>query len=504
MPAQATVGPVSWEVRVLVDDKAFEMWHIWDEMFAPGFRLQDMAYILNGTSAQFDIRESNDDRLDYWIIRGEPYTHARHEFRPIGYEDDYGWIWFDGYLSRIVIGVDGTDAPETVVSLTAWTDEYGTYVGIWDLAQLLGFSLDWSSFGYSWLLIHDYFVEGADFVISTDTNPPAELPIQSIEFMELMAHLSGAWVDAEHFYSPVIDESVIWPVELYFSQDGHGVRDIGRVSVAPMSRQSILGYGWWYPLSMRTLEDGYVELTVVRQAARAWNISVGNGSDEETIPIIVMHSRIAVDTSQEQIGEILYYAGDTLYRMVRSGGSLRDARHRYYERYVSLRDARRYYAEPYENGGIRLLYVLGSRGLSEDFMVYRSLVYGERGTRIFLQEELSHNDRILFEFVDTTVERGNVYYYSLWRTAWRGEHNIPISEQAWQMRVDVDEVFAVLDLKAAIQDAQELAEFYAYELERIHESLRWARLMVLFTAAVAFVFAVIACVLGYKLYKARN
>ena len=331
--------------------------------------------------------------------------------------------------------------------------------------------------------------------------------MQSIEFMELMANLAGDWVDIEHFYSPIIDESVIWPVELSFSRNGDGVSHFGWGSVAPIRRPSTLLHGWWYPLSMQNLGSGYVELTVANQAARAWNTPVSDGSDEETIPIIVTHSRIVVDTNQEQIDEILYYIGDTQHRMVRmSGRSLRDDSRFYFTRqFVNPRDARRYYAEPYEGGGIRLLYVIGSRSLLGDFMVYRSRVYGELGTRIFLQEGLNHYDRILFEFVDTTVERGKVYYYSLWHTSWgRLERNIPITEQAWQMRVDVDEVFAVLDLKDAIQEAQELAELYAYELEQIHESLRWARLWVLLTAAVAFVFAVITSVLGYKLYKSRN
>jgi len=457
MPAQATVGPVVWEVRVLVDDETFELWHIWDEMFAPSFRLQDIAYILNGTSAQFDIREPNDDRIDYWIIRGEPYTPIGNEFRPIGYDDD-DWVWFGGYLNRVVIGVDGIDTPETVVSLTVWSDEHGTYAGIWDLEHLLGFSLDWSDFGYSWLLIHDYFIEGADFVISTDTRLSAELPVQSIEFMELMANLAGNWVDIEHFYSPIIDESVIWPLELYFSRDGHGVRDGGWGSVAPIQRSSALWTGWWYTLSMHNLEDGHVELIVASQAERAWNAPIANVSDEETVQYVYEH-RILVDTSQEQIGEILYYIGDTQHHMVRVPGWRWEPRFNYPEQYITPRDARRYYAEPYEDGGIRLLYVLGSRALSADFMVYRSLVYGERGTRIFLQEELSRYDRILFEFVDTTVQRGNVYYYSLWHISWGFERNIPITKQAWQMRVDVDAVF----------DGLEVAEIEVPEDEAVEE-----------------------------------
>jgi len=404
---QATVGPFAGEQRVIVDGETFAMWGVFEDATLSHFRLQDMAYILNGTPAQFNIREIDDNRFDYWIVRGEPYTPTGNEFRPIPgiKDDDIGMLWFDGgFFGDVIIGVDGTNKPETAISFFARGDEDGFYFSVWQLAHLLGFSLDWSSTGYFFHQIHDYYVENADYVISTGAVSPAVLPIKSIEFLELMMHLTGHWVDNAHFISPTIDESIVWPVELHF--DTSGISNFSWNTAAPTQRDSGGRSGLWYPLSMRYLEDGLVELTVTGAATQ----------------------RIIIDTSGEYINELTYYIDDIAFHMVRMAGR---------------QSPRRYYAEPAEDGGIRLLYVLGRTPFSsllEELRIYRSQVRGWRGTLVFSQEEIERDDRILFEFIDTTVQRGNVYYYSIWMICPFLEREIWFTDEQWQMSVDVDAI----------------------------------------------------------------
>jgi len=49
------------------------------------FQLRDIAYILNGTSTQFDIRKPLDEYLHFWINIGVAYTPIGNE---LGYHYD--------------------------------------------------------------------------------------------------------------------------------------------------------------------------------------------------------------------------------------------------------------------------------------------------------------------------------------------------------------------------------------------------------------------------------
>ena len=425
--ARATVGPLLGEQRVIVDGVPFMMWGVFEDATLSHFRLRDVAYILNGTPAQFNIREIDDDRFDYWIVRGEPYTPTGDEFRPISGYEEQGILWFDGGLfGHATVGVDGTDEPETAISLFARGDEDGFYFPVSDLALLLGFSLDWSRTGYFVHEFHDYYVENADYVISTGVSTPAVLSIKSIEFLELMMNLSGHWVDNVHFVSPVIDESVVWPVELHFSHDGQGISNFSWTTVAPIRRDSGGRAGLWYPLSMRYLEDGLVELAVIGPPVGEWNRVSPGYTFVDYLP-----QRIIVDTSGEYIDELIYYIEDVAHHMVRVAGRQRP---------------RRYHIEPAEDGGIRIRYVLGRNpfgAFTSEFRIYRSQVQGEPGMPVFSQEDVGFvdpYDRMLFEFIDTTVERGNVYYYSLWTLAIWGHDEIKFADDTWQIRVDVDAI----------------------------------------------------------------
>jgi len=441
-PVRATVGPFVSHVPVLVDDRLFEMWVVEWDYSEPFFRLRDLAYMLNGTPAQFDIREPLDDGYDVWIVRGGAYTPTGDELMPIQGEvfDDVGPAWFGGSgRVNVLVGVDGTDAPETFVSITVLTDDDDIYFAFSGIAPLLGVTYVWSATGHFFHQMHEYPMDGVYFAMATGVHTPIELPVNPLEFFCLAQRMDGHWVDSAHFYSPIINESVVWPVEFIFSPDGHGVRYATWEVVAAPMRQTGEWWSWlWYPLTMRSLDGGLAELTLAASAVNDWNI---RSRDFAYNPACYIPSpyerRIVVDTNQEEINELTYYIGETPHRMVRV--TQRDPR---------LRNARRYYAEPAEGGGIRLLYVTGLRDIfsQSEFRIYRSAVPGERGELVFSQDEIGDNERLLFEFTDTTARRGYVYYYSLWTINQLGGHDRhQASPHGWQMRVDVNAVRGYVD-----------------------------------------------------------
>jgi len=476
---EATVGPFAEERRVIVDGEAFVVWGVFEDMTQSLFRLEDMAYILNGTPAQFNIRQIDDDRFSYWIVRGEPYTPTGNEFRPISSQVRWSIPWFVGeHFGSVTVGVDGTDEPETAIRIFSRGDEDGHYFPIERLGTLLGFSVDW----WHILGINDYYVENANYVISTGTATPATLPIKSIEFLELMLNLSGHWVDNVHFISPVIDESVVWPVELHFSPGG-GISnyDAPWTTVAPI-RQNTEGPRLWYPLSMRHLEEGIVELTVTGPATIPWFMH------SEYTPAPYLPQRIIVDTSAENIDELIYYIGDEAFHMLRVS-QLPDEK---------LQNSRRYHVELTEDGSIRLQYVLGNMYWTHGFSIYRSQVQGDPGKGVFSQEmrASSVGDRSLFEFIDTSVDYGNVYYYSLWIR----NREIQFADEQWQIRVSTQG-------NTYIYGEETTAEIEPLEVQGSEEvypptsALSSNRLLWVALSALLVAIAVVICAIRMKAIK---
>jgi len=124
----------------------------------PAIRLADLAYMLNGTPAQFSIHPSQDERAAFWIKRGQSYTPTGAEFQPM---PEYRWaafgsygfiswgdsLWFDGYPIRsIIIGVDGNEAPETFAAISVIQDIDDIFFSVMDLQYLLGFVFTWNPF----------------------------------------------------------------------------------------------------------------------------------------------------------------------------------------------------------------------------------------------------------------------------------------------------------------------------------------------------------------------
>jgi len=403
--ASATVGPLVREMTVLVDDEAFSIWGVGDDFAVSRVRLRDLAYVLSGTPAQFDIREAENDAFSYWIIRGQPYTPDGSELQPIDYYQ-CEVKWYMGFRTRTIVGIDGITEPETFIDVSIYKDDYDLFFPLYQLGRLLGFSIEWSRIGYFVLGLDDYYVEGADYVISTKESSRAKLPIQSLAFMELMRRIAGFWVDSAHFYNEIIDESVVWPVQLGIAQEGYGVRFFSWLSVVPMRTETPPYLGLWYPVSMTTLGEGIAELIMDDYKIRPWYDMPENHDEpiNSDGSFRLYNRRILVDTTAsetEEIDEIFLIVGDTSYRMVRP--------------YRHLRDPRRYTVSGNEYGHIILRYVLGQNVMApcDYIQIFRSEIRGDVGDLIFSKGNLNFNDRILFEFIDTTDRFGYVYYYCI-------------------------------------------------------------------------------------------
>jgi hypothetical protein len=79
-PLHATHGFSSHALPFTVNGVRHELWGYSGEL-VPHYRLRDIAYALNGTIHQFDIRESADGTRE--LILGAPYTVQGTEMRPI-------------------------------------------------------------------------------------------------------------------------------------------------------------------------------------------------------------------------------------------------------------------------------------------------------------------------------------------------------------------------------------------------------------------------------------
>jgi len=417
----ATHGFELVQITFRVEGQSFEVWGYDGDGLVPAIRLQDFAYILQNTPAQFDIRESDDPNVDFWIVRGDAYTPVGTElsvineyrwarFGSLGYFD---WHGFDAYpIQTVVIGFDGHDSPLT--SIAAWViqDVDYIYFPVENLSHLLGFTLRW------------VWDDGTRYEIITSTRTATELPMQTPQLSRLLSQLTGQWVDRAHLYSTSIDETVIWPVELEFSF--HGFTDIVNMSVAPVWTGKPIFPQLWYPLIIRELELGLIELTVLQGSLPSVSPRDASMWDDE-LPELdhdrFENHRIVISSDQT---EIVYYIDDIPHTMIR--------RHWDQQPY-------RYTVEAAEYGGIILRYVISSGldNIRQEILVFRSAEEGERGTNpIYRQLITNPHDNLLWQFTDTDVEHGYVYYYTLILLTNWGERNISPN---WQpMRVDVNEV----------------------------------------------------------------
>ena len=415
--------------RVVVNDEIFEIWgYVVGDGSVPAFRLRDIAYILNSTAVQFDVRELDDDRWDFWIIRGAPYTVIGEEIQTIpegrhavlgsyGFISDWSYGFDEDPFQVIVLGIDGVDYPATSVAIPIIRDIDDVYFPLQNLGNLLGFDVEFNWSDTEQANDIDYFHS-----ITVEPHRAAYIPMQTPEFIQFLESLSGHWIDWRFHYESIIDENIVWPVE--FSILPHGFSDLFS---QPMPFSSGWG-GWrskteWYSLSMYHLDNDFVELTVDPFArVRSHSSDFYGHPPEEAYHDIRRFSdhRIVIDISLSPINEMTYYIGDTAFTMVR---------------FDYWRNSSRYYVEPAEGGGIRLSYLITSswifQHLSEagrlydlptpsgtppprgEIVIYRSTLHNARGEEISRRRIQNERDRALFEFIDTTVEFDKVYYYTL-------------------------------------------------------------------------------------------
>jgi hypothetical protein len=405
--------------------------------------LRDMAYILRGTSAAFDIRPSVSDSHQFWIVRGVGYTPTGNELQTIPdryvTRSDMGFLFgwegadsgFPNYPEQtIVIGIDGENYPETFVTIRTIQDIDNTYFLVSDLAYILGFEDIITTERWHPGRDHPNFVEGLERIFLTETKAAAILPPQDAALLQLLIRINGNfgghWVCETYFESEEINESVVWPAEIIFSHNGLGFPYHDSVAPGrPSWEMAIeLQRNSFEPLRKRIREDGMAELYVDNQQSRFADYL------------------IVVDPHLPSHEMITLYIGDKPHTL------------RWY-RVGWLESPERYTVQPTEDGGVKLRYLLNrwAFGLYWDmeFLIFRATEEIEfdwssnplKNNRLSLmhrQTNVDMDDRIIFEFVDNTIEYGQVYYYSLWHT--NGDwfiNETPINETSFgNIRVDVN------------------------------------------------------------------
>ena len=132
----------------IVDDNSFEVWG-----YGHGLsyvRLRDIAYILNGTSMQFDILDYG--RENFRISRGEPYTPIGIELSPIINGARFLMSSSGFIIERFVdfVGVESFQTIPIIVDgvgfpISVFYDGRGEYFfELWNLSRILGFSTEFA------------------------------------------------------------------------------------------------------------------------------------------------------------------------------------------------------------------------------------------------------------------------------------------------------------------------------------------------------------------------
>ena len=249
-------------------------------------------------------------------------------------------------------------------------------------------------------------------------SPSSEADFYAVESTALDATtilelITGHWIDSAIYYSPVPNADLLWPLERIFYPQGMA-QDSGR----PLSAFVIGGTGspvFIFPMAVRDLGDGLVELAVDTSKSVHCYIKLFHhdptapgychcqrpNAGEHDLTYLFNH-RIIIDTSNQEINEIIYYIGNETRTLVR---------------FCWERNAARYTYEQIENG-IRIRYFAGIGAFPrffEELWIYRSTKEGHRGERIITHAvEGGFDDSIFYEFIDKTAQPGQTYFYSIW------------------------------------------------------------------------------------------
>jgi len=255
----------------------------------------------------------------------------------------------------------------------------------------------------------------------------------------ILERIAGHWVDIALYDSPTISADLLWPLEMVFYPQGMAT------GVRPLSAFIIDGAAFYIlinPLNMRDLGNGFVEMTVDTSRPSRCHPSVFHyydplsghcfcqtpGRDEAYMANMYVYridGRIIVDTSGPTIDSLTIYKDEAAYTMVRFCGENNVARSRYYY-------------EPLESG-VRVRYFVGMwvfPRFFQEIWIYRSTEEGYRGERVITHARYGLDDSIYYEFVDTTAQHGQTYFYSIWPSSeWTGSEEPLLFGGNWQMVV---------------------------------------------------------------------
>jgi hypothetical protein len=386
--------PEGWiygQQAMYVNGQRFDVWGYgyWDGY--GNFRLRDIAYVLNGTSAQFNIRQPLGDNLHFWVERGAPYAPIGTELGYL-YETQLEWRLLGGFhayavehfpLQQVIFSMDGAETPEVNAVVTVLTafgfplHEPGrlacldrVYFDMEGLAGLLGFGLALGPEGL-------HITTGAEYV--TENREP-----QPLELLDMLLRLTGHWVDRRFYESTVITQEVAWPHEFEIGLFGVTYQprfvDFQFSGIPLAARQP---NEWqqdrvFHPLTMESFEGG----TMVFQ-------------------VYGLDRKIRAEWNPLPFNTLIYYVDGVPHEMVRLDPN---------------RSPARYHHEALEEGGIRIAYIPDYQTLeaNPDYIhIYRSHVQGDEGERILTFAPVDKNDRIFFEFTDPYAKPGTVYFYTV-------------------------------------------------------------------------------------------
>lgn len=174
-------------MNIKVNGEPFVVWGYFGDM--PAFiKLRDIAYILNGTSAQFDIYEEDFIRDIIRLTKGVPYSVTGYELQPItvirhtvfgsyGFAGGFTEFGFDESMSVRNITIHAIGSTSTVISVVqVLEDEDGIYISVWDLSKMLGFEFDWADWDSD---------SGIDFVINTKPKQNEENECKDLTIADL-------------------------------------------------------------------------------------------------------------------------------------------------------------------------------------------------------------------------------------------------------------------------------------------------------------------------------
>jgi len=133
-----TASPTTHTVTVNGEVVPFAAYNILGNNF---FRLRDIAYVLNGTSGQFEIGW-NEQNHTISIVTGIPYTPVGNEMENAA----YGGV--SALLSNATIIINGE---ETV--LTAYVIEGSNFFRLLDLGYALNFTVGWDPVAYTVIIL---------------------------------------------------------------------------------------------------------------------------------------------------------------------------------------------------------------------------------------------------------------------------------------------------------------------------------------------------------------